>query len=153
MPGLVAAELPFLAGIDPSTVLAIRENEEAFSEWRTELRNAIRIVESLPGDSVTFEAEARDVLTDTLVPRANAVRKAVSISAAMKDATKDGVTDFGVSAAAIGLAGLAVGGPPGAGIGVLVAGIAVPLRWIYKIAFRPTPSGASGVLAQLVRRK
>jgi hypothetical protein len=151
LPALVAAELPFLQEVDPALLLTIREDALAFQEWRVELRNAVRVVESLPSEGAVFEAEARDVLRDSLLPRAAAVRKAVSLSDAMKDATKESFADFVISASAIGYTAAALG--PAGLAAVVTEGIAAPLRWLYKVAFRPTPAGANGVLAKLVQRQ
>lgn len=152
MPGLLVADLPFLQDLDAELLLAIREDEPAFQDWRSELRNAIRHVESLPSEGIAFESEARDVLQDALLPRANAVSQAVSGSQVMKDAAKDGITELGVSVGSIGWAAGAMG-PEGAAGAALAAGIALPLRWLMKVCFRPTPTGANGVLAQLIQRR
>jgi hypothetical protein len=133
-------------------MLAIRENESAFAEWRTELRNTVRLIEALPSEGTTFEAEARDVLNDHLMPRALEVQKAVSLSQAMKDATRESVGTFAVSAAAIGAAAVLTGAE-GTGITALVAALSMPLQWAYRVAFRPSPTGANAVLAQLVKRR
>lgn len=151
LPGLYAAELPFLLELDPRLMLAIREDEQAFADWRSELRETVRLVESLPSDKTTFEAEARDVLNDRLMPRANEVQRAVSRSQVMKDATRDSVGTFGVSLASIGISAM-IAGPAGASIAALVAMVATPLQWAYKVAFHSSPTGANAVLAQLVQR-
>jgi hypothetical protein len=151
LPGLYAADLPFLQDLNADLMLAIREDEEAFADWRSELRNTVRIIESLPSDRTNFEAEARDVLNDRLMPRANEVQRAVSRSQVMRDATRDSVGAFGVSVASIGISAM-IAGPPGAGIAALVAMVAAPLQWAYKVAFHASPTGSNAVLAQLVQR-
>jgi hypothetical protein len=152
LPGLASAELPFLTNLNARLMLEIREDEPAFADWRAELRDTIRLIQSLPSDREDFEAEARDVLNDRLLPRANEVRRAVSMSQAMKDVTLDSVGDFGVSLASIGYGAMAFG-TEGATIAAGVAAIAAPLRWLYRVLFRPSPTGTNAVLAQLVQRR
>lgn len=151
MPALVGSELPFFADLDARLLLRIREDESAFEAWRAELRTVVRTIEAMPSDGPEFEQEARDVLSDELLPRAEAVRRAVSTSVAMRAAAKDTIADFAISVAAIGYAALGFG-PAGAAVGAAVAAVGLPLRWAYRVVFRESPSGANGVLAQLVQR-
>jgi hypothetical protein len=151
LPGLASAELPFLQELDPRLLLAIREDEGAFEDWRRELRDTVRLIRSLPSDGEEFEAEARDVLNDRLMPRAREVQKAVSLSQSMRTATGESLGTFAVSAAAAGYGSLVIGSTE-ARHGAIVAGLAAPLQWLWKVAFRPSPSGANAVLAELVQR-
>ena len=150
LPGFASAELPFLQELDPRLLLAIREDEEAFSDWRGELRDTVRLIRSLPSDGEEFEVEARDVLNDRLMPRAREVQKAVSLSKAMSTATRDSLGTFAVSAAAAGYASLPIGSNEAWHVAI-VAGIAAPLQWLWRVAFRPSPTGANAVLAELVQ--
>lgn len=152
LPGLASAELPFLQELEPRLLLTIREDEEAFADWRAELRDTVRLIQSLPSDGKDFEAEARDVLNDRLMPRARAVEEAVSLSQAMRDATRESLGTFAVSAAAAGYGSLAMGSTE-AWHAAIIAGIAGPLQWLWKVAFRPSPTGANAVLAELVQRR
>jgi hypothetical protein len=150
-PALVHAELPFLNDIDPGLLLRIRANEQSFEDWRSELRNAVRLIDSLPSEGQAFETEARHVLQDHLRPRAEEVRKAVSASTVMRAAAADGVADLSISAASIVGAGL-IFGPSGIAVSGVTVGLALPLKWAYRVLFRPSPTGANAVLAQLVKR-
>ncbi len=151
LPALASAELPFLQELDPRLLLAIREDEGAFEDWRRELRDTVRLIRSLPSDGEEFEAEVRDVLDDRLMPRAREVQKAVSLSRSMRAATGESLGTFAVSAAAAGYGSLMIGSTE-ARLGAIVAGLAAPLQWLWKVAFRPSPSGANAVLAELVQR-
>ena len=150
-PALVHAELPFLNDLNPGLLLNIRANEPAFEDWRTDLRNAVRFIDSLPSEGQEFETEARHVLRDHMLPRAEEVRRAVSASTAMREAAADGVADMSISAASIVGAGL-IFGPAGIAVGTVGVALALPLKWAYKVLFRPSPTGANAVLAQLVKR-
>jgi hypothetical protein len=152
LPGLASAELPFLQELDPRLLLAIREDEGAFADWRAELRDTVRVIRSLPSDGQEFEAEARDVLNERLMPRAREVQKAVSLSQAMRDATRESLGTFAVSAAAAGYGSLAIGSTEAWHVAI-VAGIATPLQWLWRVAFRPSPTGANAVLTELVQRR
>jgi hypothetical protein len=151
LPALVTSELPFLDSPDPHLLMSIRDNESAFQDWRAELRDAVRLIDSLPSEGNTFAEEARAVLQDRLLPRANEVRRVVSTSRTMRAAAADNVADFGIAVAAIVGAG-AILGPEGALAAGVTAGLTVPLKWAYQVLFRPSPSGASAVIAQLVKR-
>ncbi len=66
VPALACSELPFFEDLDPALLLRIRNDEAAFADWRAELRNTVRMIETLPSEGATFEEEARDVFRDVL---------------------------------------------------------------------------------------
>lgn len=151
IPALVNSELPFFADVEVSTILAIREEEEAFQSWRADLRHAIRQIESLPSEGESFAQEARDILRDTLLPRAAEVSRAVSRSVAMRAATRESVAEFMISGISIGGAAPLLG-TEGAILASVTGGLTIALRWAYQVMFRPHLSGTNGVLARLVAR-
>ncbi len=150
--GLAAAELPFLGALDAATIAAIRSDEAAFADWRAELRNTARVIESSPSDGEVFAAEAREVLSDALLPRAHEVQRAVSRSSVMKTAARDQSVTMGVSAAAITGAAVVTGTPLTlaalAGIGISAVG-----RWVYTSTFGHSANGTHGILAKLIKKR
>jgi hypothetical protein len=108
---LGVTSLPFLVGADVATIVAIRQDQEAFADWRAELRAVARTIGALPSEGDAFRQEAQDVLSDALLPKANALRHAVSRSSVMKSAAGDEVLRLGIGAASLAGAGLITGTP------------------------------------------
>lgn len=150
--GLVAAELPFLGALDAATIVAIRRDETAFADWRAELRNTARVIESNPSDGEKFAAEAREVVSDALLPRAHEVRRAVSRSSVMKAAAKDQGVTLSVSAAAI-TGGAVIAGTPLAPAALAGIGISAVARWAYASVFGHSTTGTRGILATLTKKR
>ena len=64
LPKLAALELPIL-DLQLSDLVAARQNDEAFAEWRQQLGNALEQVELLP-DRDGWQSEARGIIADEL---------------------------------------------------------------------------------------
>jgi len=145
--GLAEVTLPIFAGVDPSVLVRIHNEEDAFVEWRAQLRNAERLVSRIT-DADGLEREARGVFEDLLVPQAAAVRRAVSRSAALRRAVYDqpiqGVLGAAFASGAAAAAGLPIEG-------VLLSSIAGGLaRLVGTAAHPPRPQGAASVIAHLI---
>jgi hypothetical protein len=144
---LSEVELPMLSGLSLDTLLAIRQNEEAFTEWRSELRMAGRLLRASPSQE-EFEKEAYDVFRDVLEPKAAAARRAVSRSHAMSEAAKEyplqavlsaGLASGLSAAAGMPVANSVIAGTAGAVAPVLAAGVAPP-----------RPNGAAAIVAHML---
>jgi ribosomal protein S20 len=151
--GLIAADLPFLGSLDAKTIVAIHEAEEAFAAWRSELRTIVRAVESTQADGPEFELEAREVISDALLPRATEVQRAVSRSTILRNAASDQATSFGLDA--ISIAGAAVAAGSGLGSAAFLGlGLSAIGRAAYAGIFGPAAATrAHGVLATLVMKR
>jgi hypothetical protein len=147
---LASSDLPFLTDLDPKTLLAIRRDESAFADWRAQLRDVTRRIEGLPSAD-DFADEAREVLSDVLLPRAREVKEAVSRSGVMRAAAKEQGLNLTIGTASVAGGAALLGAPigPAALVGL---GISAVARWAYTSVFGAKPSGANGVLARLVRR-
>jgi len=148
--GLTATDLPFLGSLDPKTLVAIREDEPAFVDWRAELRTIARTIELTPVEGEAFTREAVEVISDALIPRAREVARATSRSGVMKAVAKDQAITLGLGTASITGTAAIVGGPiaPAALVGL---GISAVGRWAYSSLFGASP-GQHGVLATLIKR-
>jgi hypothetical protein len=148
---LATADLPFLGGLDPATLVAIRQDEAAFADWRAELRTIGRLIQSTPSDGPAFAREANEVLSDALMPRVHEIEKAVARSTVMKKAAKDSGVQLGIGAAsAVGAAAI-TGDPVASGIAGI--GLSSVARWVYSSVFRSGPSGTRGILATLIKKQ
>lgn len=150
--GLTVADLPFLGSLDPATLIAIRRDEAAFADWRRELRSIGRLIQGTPADGPVFAREAHDVLSDALLPRVHEIEKAVSRSTAMKAAAKDAGLELGIGAASAVGAALTTGDPLASSTFASL-GLSSIARWVYATIFRSVPSGTTGVLATLVKKR
>jgi hypothetical protein len=148
--GLTTADLPFLGSLDPATLVAIRQDEVAFADWRRELRTIGRLIQSTPAEGAAFARESNEVLTDALMPRVHEIEKAVARSAVMKEAAREGGVGLGIGAASAVGAALATGDPIASSLAGL--GLSTVARWVYATVFRSSPSGTRGVLATLIKK-
>lgn len=148
--GLSAANLPFLGGLDPATLVTIRQDEAAFADWRRELRTIGRLIQGTPSDGAAFAREASEILADALTPRVHEIEKAVARSTVMAEAAKSTGVELGIGAASAVGAVLATGDPIASSIAGL--GLSAVARWVLATMFRSAPTGTKGILATLIRR-
>jgi hypothetical protein len=117
---LLLLELPALKMHVPD-VVAVRQDSEAFAEWRQRLGAALSQVELLPeGDG--WQQEARAIIADELTPYTERVWAEVSRSTALSKAVV-GMKQMAISGIG-GAVGEIVGGPTGAIAGLGGAGLA-----------------------------
>lgn len=146
--GLATLELPFLGGLSVPTLLDVRNDEDAFAEWRAQLRMATRLLKYDPSDEV-FAKEAAEILKDLLVPQAAAVRRATSRSAALQSALRNEPFTLGVGGLATGAGAAALGLPIA---GVVVSALGGSLARVAAAGARPPmPTGAAKVMFELLR--
>ncbi len=131
--------------LDAKTAVALRESEDAFDDWRRQLRALART------SSADGPEELRERVEDELIPAVRRVEAAVSRSAALKKALKE------QSAATIITGGLTLAATPLTGahplvVGGVAAGGGV-LQWLWKAYRPPSLGGADQVLASLVRHR
>jgi hypothetical protein len=148
---LESATLPLFRDLEPSTLLKIRRDNEAFEDWRSGLRSAIKTIESAIADEAAFKREANEVLGDLLIPKANELLRQSSASAVMRGHTATEVAEFSIGAAilygAADITNTQFAIPALAALGATGAG-----KWLYKTIFRDSLGGSLGVLAALVKR-
>lgn len=149
---LSSTELPFLGSLDAKTILDVHRDEQAFSDWRAELRAVARTIEAAPSAGQAFVDEASEVIADVLVPRAREIERAISRSAILKAAVQDQAVTLGVGTASISGAAAIVGAPlaPAALVGL---GMTAVGRAVYASVFSPAPQGSHAVLASLIKRE
>ena len=148
---LAAAELPFLDSLDAETIVAIRADAAAFADWRSELRSTARLIERTPAEGDAFVKEAHEVISDSLMPRAREIERAVSKSNVMKSAAAEQGLNLGIGAASLGVPAAIVGAPV-APLAIAGLGLSAVSRWVYSTVFGKSPGGTRGVIATLVRR-
>lgn len=150
--GLAAADLPFLGELDAATIVAIRRDEQAFTDFRAELRSTARAIEKTPSEGAEFVKEANEVISDALLPKVHEVERTTSRSNVMKGAAKDQTIRFGLGAASVTGAAVIAGTPIApaalAGLGISAAG-----QWVYSSLFGSKPAGTHGILATLIKRQ
>ncbi len=149
---LASADLPFLGGLDPATLVAIRRDEVAFADWRSELRTIARLINRTPAEDTAFAHEAGAALSDALLPRVHEIQRAVARSAVMREAAKDSAVELGIGAASAAGAALSTGDPIAASA-FAGLGLSAVARWVYSTVFRSVPTGATGVLATLIKKR
>lgn len=141
--------LPFLSNADVATIVAIHRDEEAFANWRAELRTIARTIGSLPSEGAEFLEEADSALSDALLPRAHELQRAVSRSATMKGALGPSALAFAVQAASLVGADQMIGVP--IDVATLTAlGLGTAASWLLSGVFRGARGRPHGVLATLV---
>jgi hypothetical protein len=144
---LAAVDLPMLSGLPVDTFLKIRESEDAFTAWRADLRLTGRMLGEIT-DRRTFVEDAQTLFEDVLVPRADAVRRSFSRSAALRTAIREQPIRTSLGALAVGLVAAGTGAPPDAAIAsATAAGVA---QFLAAVLLRPKPTGSAAVLANLV---
>jgi hypothetical protein len=143
---LEAVELPILTDVPLETLVQIRESEQAFVDWRAELRSATRLL-TIAAGAPGFKEEAQAVLTDAIVPRVNAVRETVSRSTALQHALKEQPIRVTFGAIAAGGAAAASDGTLRA---ALLSSVASGIAYVLAAPLlRTRPSGAAAVIAEL----
>jgi hypothetical protein len=150
-PRVFAADLPWLAPTDPKTLIAMREQEDAFEDWRRALRRSTRGLTLLPSDE-RFAAEARQAFDDELGPAVEAVRAVRShvIAAGARPTVTFALSAVGLVGTSA-LAGTDVGGAlVGAGVGLL-AGYMTNL--IVRDSVSPAPGAPVAALGALIRER
>jgi hypothetical protein len=129
---LTHVDLPFLRPLPLKEVVRVRKSEDAFADWRTQLRLATRSLRSDVGDD-DFAEEARGLLADILEPAADRARRAASRSQALQLAVGEQIERVAIGAAATGGAAAILSSSPAAGL--LGAGLtalgSVALRTLF----------------------
>ncbi|SCL14929.1 hypothetical protein GA0074694_0977 [Micromonospora inyonensis] len=148
---LTSAPLPFFRNLDTSTLLNIRTNEESFEEWRSDLRNTIRTIEASVGEEKRFALEAREILSDVLIPRANELKRQTQLSSRMRGVSATEVAELSIGCAVAFGAAEATNVPLTPAI-IASLGATSALKWLYKTVFGDSPTGSRAVLASLVNR-
>lgn len=148
---LASAKLPFFRNLDAAVLLRIRSNEESFEDWRSDLRHTIRTIESNVGDGRQFVLEARQVLSDVLIPRANELKRQTLLSTKMRGVTATEIAELSIGCVvALGVAHTT--DTPDLPAMIASLGAASALKWLYKTVFGESPTGSRAVLATLVNR-
>ena len=138
-PRVFAADLPWLAPTDPRTLIAMREKEDAFEDWRRALRRSTRGLESVPGDE-RFAAEARQAFDDELGSAVETLRgtRPHVISAAARPTVTFSLTALGLIGTSV-VAGTAIGGP------LVGAGVSLLASYMTNLILRSGTTAAAGV--------
>jgi hypothetical protein len=144
---LLEAEIPDFDGLSPSTVLEVRQNDEYFAAWRSDLRAALKGVGSMPGTQ-DFREEASLFLNDLIRPRAEVIQRKTRTSNALRSAAKEPVMALtvGAAVATAGLAGLPLSGS------LATSGAAAVGMWGLKLLFPDRPAGTNAIIAKLIGR-
>ena len=144
---LAVVELPLLTEIPVDTLVDIRESEEAFNAWRAELRRTTRLLQSAADDD-HFAREAQHVFEDVLLPKAQAVRRSVSRSAALQAAVREQPVRTTLGALAAGGAAAATAGSlEAAAQSTVFGGIG---QVVAAALLRPRLRGSAAVLPKIV---
>jgi hypothetical protein len=144
---LGSASLPSMRDVSAQTLADIRRDEDAFSEWRANLRSVVRTIEGWPPD-LAFEREAGIAVADYLEPAAAEIWRATGRKASMRSWRDEGPLRFVLGGALAGSAAAAAGGSIlSAVLGSLAGTItAATLASLYP----SRPSGAGAVIARLM---
>jgi hypothetical protein len=76
-------QLPYMGNVNPSELIKIRNNEEAFMQFRRSLSEVMCLIEALPWDH-KFEKEAEDVFQEYYRPSIEVIRKTVDKNRSLK---------------------------------------------------------------------
>lgn len=126
--------------LDAVTAIKIRESEEAFEQWRREMRDIQREASTLDDD-----ASVRELVDDRLGPTVRAVNGTIARSAVLKKRVKGPLV-----AAVIAGGTAAVTGTPSVITGAAGA-IGAVGRWIEDAFIAKRPDGSRPVVAALLR--
>ncbi|MFL6136685.1 MAG: hypothetical protein ACJ74O_02670 [Frankiaceae bacterium] len=137
---IAAVRLPLFTGLPAQTLVKIRQDEEAFADFRDTLATAYRSVQVSPEDS-DFAAEMREALRAALDPRVREVQRLTSAQQTLKAAALAGATELVLGAVAL------IGGTPP----LFALGPAIPAA-LLRMLLRPKATGANMVLQALARR-
>lgn len=160
VPGIAAADLPFFKDLTSDVLVTIRRDEEAFEDWRRGLRNSMRIVEGLPSRGDDFEIEARQVLSDSLIPLSHEVAQLTARSPYLKKVAGESLLSIGTAVAAT-VAVQHVMNVPNPDPAAVPVGITTgALSWLFRSVFRggaddrmPQLVGSKAVMATLVQKR
>lgn len=127
------------------TAVAMRQSEDAFEDWRTELR---RLAREGRDDS---PAELRERVQDQLQPVVRRVEKAISRSSIAGKALKEQSASTIITTAVGAAAAVATTGKPAvAAVSGIASGV---LHWIWKAYRPPALGGSDNVVASLIRAR
>jgi hypothetical protein len=143
---LTRTELPFVTEIDARTLVEIRQQEDAFGQWRAQLRTVVKQIESAP-ESGQFADEAKEAFDDGFAAVAAEVRRAGSRSQVLRASTRDATINLVTGVAVAGGAALAGVDAPTA---VATASLSAIAQWTLRSLFPPKHSGTRAVIAALM---
>lgn len=148
--GLSSVDLPLFAGIPAELVVKIRKDEDAFADWRAQLRRVIHVIRTECTEE-GFVEEAREVFDDLVQPAARAVRRATSRSAALKAVAREQPLRLALGAG-FGLAmASTLGLPP---LGSVASSVAGALANLSYAGLSPNKaSGVSPIISMLVKHR
>jgi hypothetical protein len=150
IPAISGGVLPLLGELDVPTIVSIRRNDANFDDWRAELREVIRSVESSPADGANFRREVQSAVADRLEPKIRAIRSATTASATLRKVA--GSSGEVLLSGAI-TAGIAVGLGLNPAVGAIGGGVSASVKLVREVLFKPTEHGSKAVLARLVEGK
>ncbi|RDH75330.1 hypothetical protein DVS77_26885 [Mycolicibacterium moriokaense] len=145
---LLTVDLPIFAGAPAETLVKIHREEESFAEWRAALRGAARQINKSCTDS-GFQADAKEVYEDLLLPMAAAVDRATKRSRVLKDLALEQAARVSLGATLGYGSSTLLGLPPaGAVSGAVVGGLTSAA---YGALRPPKPTGAAAIISMLRR--
>ena len=145
---LLTVDLPIFAGAPAETLVEIHSEEESFAEWRAALRGAARQINTSCTDS-GFQADAKEVYEDLLLPMAAAVNRATKRSRVLKDLALEQAARVSLGATLGYGSSTLLGLPPaGAVSGAVVGGLTSAA---YGALRPPKPAGAAAIISMLPR--
>lgn len=145
---LLTVDLPIFAGAPAETLVKIHSEEESFAEWRAALRGAARQINTSCTDS-GFQADAKEVYEDLLLPMAAAVNRATKRPRVLKDLALEQAARVSLGATLGYGSSTLLGLPPaGAVSGAVVGGLTSAA---YGALRPPKPTGAAAIISMLPR--
>ncbi|WP_133259097.1 hypothetical protein [Mycolicibacterium sp. GF69] len=145
---LLTVDLPIFAGAPADTLVKIHSEEESFAEWRAALRGAARQINTSCTDS-GFQADAKEVYEDLLLPMAAAVDRATKRSRVLKGLALEQAARVSLGATLGYGSSTLLGLPPaGAVSGAVVGGLTSAA---YGALRPPKPTGAAAIISMLPR--
>jgi hypothetical protein len=144
IPALLSGRLPAFIGVPPKTIVEIRRTEPAFDAWRSELRNAVRLIRGAPA-TPGFAAEASRVLDDALLPKMDELHNVASTIGRAKAGARGATVGF-----TIGAVTAAARGGSGLGSGLLAAGAGSAANLAFEALFPARDSGIRNPLLRLM---
>jgi hypothetical protein len=144
---LAVVDLPLVTDVSVEALVAIRAAEDCFGEWRAGMRVAARLLGDF-SDVETFSRDAHGVYADLLVPRAQAVRRSLSRSSALRAAVREQPVRTTLGAVAGAAAAAITGAPLGGTLASTVAGGIAQM--VVPAVTRAKPTGSAAVLATLL---
>ena len=142
---LSVVELPLFSEIRIDKFIDIRNSEEAFSEWRCELRLITRLLKEASGEP-GFESQALSIFSDALSPKIEAIQQAMSRSYALRSVLREQPLRATLGAFAAGGVALATNTPPKvAALSAAGGGLA---QLLATVLVRPRPSGSAAIIRE-----